>query len=166
MNQGAFWGLSGSVRLALFLRLDTRYSKARPQPAVPEDALEPSHPLPLQENTDASHLRCSEVERILLCSRKRESNCWRIWGTLIVFKCTLGNWVYLSTHLIPTVLLQTMKEAAGVGQPERRHLKVVVVLLWRERDTSVLMSSSSGRMLPWCPCFHVFHSYPACPRQT
>lgn len=40
---------------------------------------------------------------------------------------------HLVTHLIPAVLLQAMQEAAGVGQPEGRHLEVVAVLLWGER---------------------------------
>lgn len=163
-DAGCFPGVPGTSEAVLIPA--SRYSTARPQPAVPEDAPEPSHPLPLRENEGASPLRCSEGEHTLLCPRKRESKCWRTWGTLMVFKCALGHRVYLSTHLIPTVLLQTVEEAAGVGQPERRHLKVVVVLLWRERETPLLMSSGSGRRLPWCLCFHAFHSYPACPRQT
>ncbi len=33
------------------------------------------------------------------------------------------------SHLVPAVLLQTVEQAAGVGQPEGRHLKVIVVFL-------------------------------------
>lgn len=34
-----------------------------------------------------------------------------------------------ASDLVSAVLLQTVQQAAGVGQPERRHLKVIVVFL-------------------------------------
>lgn len=50
------------------------------------------------------------------------------------------------THLVPAVLLQAVQEAAGIGQPEGRHLKVLVVLLRKEEDVP-----GYEEVVPICP---------------
>lgn len=51
------------------------------------------------------------------------------------------------SHLVSTVLLQTVKEATGVGQPEGRHLKVLVFLktkTFSNKNRSGRMKESTG----------------------
>lgn len=71
--------------------------------------------LDLTELTHAHNLRSQQVLHRPYTYHLRESNVPPMHPKLQANKVgpTVGPW--LTTHLVPTVLLQTVKEAAGVG---------------------------------------------------
>ena len=102
----------------------------------------------------------------LLCPRKRGPNCWGTRGTLVASVPSRGRGPP-HTHLIPAVLLQAVQEAAGIGQPERCHLKVLVALLWKEKGVpgyEEVVPIWSNAYLSWQ--VHLAFSYPGGPKQA